>query len=252
MPYFSYTQIHLGPFTLYTWGLFLGLAFFFAGWLILKESKRQGIEQKKIFWLIIFVILGGILGSRLAYIFQFPCYYFSHLSEIFNFSAGGLMFYGGLFGALLFGWLYVKKSKLNFWQIADILAPAIALGIFIGRIGCSLINDHQGALTDLPWGILWPDGVLRHPVAGYLALNGLIIFFGLWFLKNKLKKPGQLFIIFLLWYSASRFLLDFTRVADTSLADPHFLGLFISQWLSLIVFGTGVFLLRGRSFETRS
>jgi phosphatidylglycerol:prolipoprotein diacylglycerol transferase len=245
IPYFSYTQIHLGPITLYAWGLFLGLAFLISFWLALKEAGRKEIDQKKIFWLIIFVFLGGLVGSRLAYLLQFPEYYLSHPGEIFQVWAGGLMFYGGLLGALIVGWFYIRKNRLNFWPIADALAPAIALGIFIGRIGCSLINDHQGAVTNLPWAILWPDGILRHPVAEYLALNGLIMFMVLWLLRTRLKKPGQLFIIFLLWYNISRFLLDFTRATATSLADPHYWGLTISQWVSLfILIGLAIFLIK--------
>jgi phosphatidylglycerol:prolipoprotein diacylglycerol transferase len=274
MPYFSYTQIHLGFITLYTWGLFLGLAFLIGYGLILKETKKQGIAPQKIFWLTIFIFLGGLLGSRLAYILQFPDYYISHPLEVFQFNAGGLMFYGGLLGALIVGWWYLKycyykdqtnsffmlgtlsslrddlpKQKkqfvLSFLRLTDILTPSIALGIFIGRLGCSLINDHQGAVTNLPWAILWPDGALRHPVAGYLALNALIMFLVLRCLRSRLKKPGQLFIIFLFWYSIARFFLDFSRATGTSLADPHYWGLTISQWISLFILGTiSVFLLK--------
>ncbi len=234
MPYFSYTQIQIGSITLYPWGFFLGLAFLIGSWLVFKEAAKKGINQRKVFWLIIFIFLGAILGSRLAYIFQFPKYYFSHLEEIFHIWAGGLMLYGGLFASLIAGWIYIKKNKLNFWLIADVLTPSIALGIFIGRIGCSLINDHQGAVTNLPWGILWPDGIIRHPVAEYLALNALIMFLVLWFLRTKLKKPGSLFIIFLFWHCLARFFLDFTRATDTFLADPHYLGFSASQWISTI------------------
>ncbi len=237
MPYFSYSQIQLGPITLYTWGLFLGLAFLVGYWLFLREAKREGIEPKKIFWLVIFIFLGGLFGSRLAYILQFPHYYLSHPLEIFQAWAGGLVFYGGLLGASIVGWLYVKKNKLNPWQIVDLLTPALALGIFIGRLGCSLINDHQGAITNLPWGILWPDGTLRHPIAEYLALNGLVMFFVFWFLRTRLKKPGQLFITFLAWYSISRFFLDFTRATVTFLADPHYWTFTFSQWTSLLILG---------------
>lgn len=237
MPYFSYWQIHFGSMTLYTWGLFLGLAFLLGLSLALQRAKNQGLEQKKIFWLIIFIFLGGLLGSRLAYLLQFAKYYFVYPLDIFHLWAGGLMFYGGLGGALIIGWIYIKRNKLNFWLIADILTPVIALGIFIGRIGCSLINDHQGALANLPWAILWPDGSFRHPVAEYLALNALIMFLVLWFLRNKPKNPGQLFIVFLVWYSLSRFFLDFTRATATSLADPRYYNLTISQWISLFILG---------------
>jgi len=236
IPYFSYIQIHFGPIALYTWGLLLGLAFLISSWLTLKEAKRKGIDQKKIFWLIISVFAAGLIGAKL-------------------FSPGGLMFYGGLFGGLAVGWIYIKKSKLNFRQIADLITPALVLGIFIGRIGCSLVNDHQGAITNLPWAILWPDGALRHPVAEYLALNALAMFLVLWFLRTRVKKAGQLFIIFLIWYSLARFFLDFTRVANTSLADPRYLGLFVSQWISLfILVGCGIILIcksRGIVFQLR-
>jgi phosphatidylglycerol:prolipoprotein diacylglycerol transferase len=272
MPYFSYTQIQLGPIALYTWGLFLGLAFLIGYLMVLREAKKQAIEEKKIFWLCVFILLGGLLGARLGYLLQFFEYYLFHAGEILQFNVGGLMFYGGFFGALIAGWLYLKycyhKDKTNcffclgrslqgndrvpsikkqfvlsFLRLADILTPAIALGIFIARIGCSLINDHQGAITSLPWAIKWLDGTLRHPVAEYLALNGLIMFLVLWFLRTRLKKPGQLFIVFLLWYSTSRFFLDFTRVIDTPLADPRYWNLFISQWISFFIITTLFFVI---------
>lgn len=244
MPYFSFTQIQIGSFTFYPWGFLLGLAFLIGSWLVLREAAKRGINQKKIFWLIVFVFLGGLVGSRLAYVLQFPDYYLNHFSEVFQIWAGGLMFYGGLLGALISGWLYIKKTKLNFLKIADMIAPALAMGIFIGRIGCSLINDHQGTATNLPWGIVWPDGIIRHPVAEYLALNGLIMFLVFWFLRNRLKQPGRLFIVFILWYSSVRFLLDFTRASGTLLSDPHYLELTISQWFSLLILIIlGVFLM---------
>ncbi|MBU1137308.1 prolipoprotein diacylglyceryl transferase [Patescibacteria group bacterium] len=246
IPYFSYTQIHLGPITLYTWGLFIGLAFL-AGYLwALREGREQGIGEKTIFWLSLVIFAGAIVGSRLAYLLQFPARYFSNPGEIFNLAAGGLAFYGGLGGALIFGWLYVKKNKFNFLKIADLMAPAAALGIFIGRIGCFLINDHQGAPANLPWAIHWSDGILRHPVALYLSLNGLILFLILLFLKRKLKEPGQPALVFLIYYAASRFLLDFTRASGTTLSDPRYLNLTISQWISLVILIVILFYLRKR------
>ncbi len=251
MPYFSYTHIQLGSLTIYSWGFFIGLAFVICYGLFLREARRNEIEQKIIFWLFFYVFIGIILGSRLGYVLQLPDYYLSHFLEIFKFNAGGLTFHGGLIGALIAGWLYFrnqkKQLKISFLQIGDMFAPITALGIFIGRLGCSLINDHQGAITNLPWAIIWPDGILRHPVAEYLALNGLIMFLVLWFLRKKVQKPGIIFVIFLIWHSLSRFLLDFTRVTDTYLADPQYFGLFTSQWISLLIlFGLGAVFLKKR------
>jgi len=125
----------------------------------------------------------------------------------------------------------------------------------IGRIGCFLINDHQGAITNLPWGIKWPDGAIRHPVALYLILFDLALAGFLWwqnrnfipfFNKKETGKSnpnsqnffqsfltsGNQFLIFLFLYSVGRFFLDFTRAA---LADPHYWGLSVSQWLSILI-----------------
>lgn len=214
MPYFSYIQFHIGPVVFQTWGTLLGLAFLVGYWIFLKGAKKEGVREKEIFLLVLWVFCGALLGSRFLYFLQF--------------SAEGFAFHGGLLGGMLAGWLYAGKNKLNFGRMADLAAPALALGIFIGRIGCSLINDHPGALTDLPWAIEWPDGALRHPVAEYLALNALVMFF---VLKYKLKR-GQLFIIFLVWYNVARFFLDFTRAADTELI---YYNLMVSQWMSLLV-----------------
>ncbi len=213
IPYFSYSQISIGPVTIYTWGFCLGFSFLIGYWLALKELTKQGIRERKVFYFCLWIFVGAMLGARIG--------------------TSGLMFYSGFFGALIAGWLYLKKNNLNFLPIADKLSPVIALGIFITRIGCFLINDHQGAVTNLPWAIQWPDATLRHPVALYLSLNALILFFVLQFLKNKLKNPGQLFLVFLTYYSISRFFLDFTRAISTLLSDPHYWGLTISQWISL-------------------
>lgn len=231
MPYFSYTQIQFGPITFQTWGLFLGIAFLVGYLIFLKQAQKHSIEQNKIIWLVAILFLAGVFGSRLAFVLQYNI----DLSRFFYVWNGGLTFYGGFAAALIAGWFYIKKTGLNFWQIADILTPILAIGIFIVRIGCFLIKDHQGAITNLPWAILWPDGILRHPVAGYLALNALIMFFVLSFLKKRLKKTGQLFIVFLVWYSLARFFLGFTRAVDTILADSHYLNLTISQWISLFI-----------------
>jgi len=194
----------------------VGLAFVTGYFLALREAKRKKINQNKIFWLAVLIFLGSILGARLG-------------SLIF-FKINGFMFYGGLFGALIVSWLYIKKNKLDFWKIVDTLAPSAAIGIFIGRIGCFLIKDHPGAATNLPWAIQWPDGILRHPVALYLSINGLILFLVIWLLRNKLQKPGQISVIFLAWYGLARFFLEFTRIGD-----PQYYGLFINQWISLAI-----------------
>ncbi len=233
IPYQVYDKITLGPITLYTWGLMVGIAFIVGLFVALREAKRKGIEADKIINLAILVLIGSFVGARLVYVFQYLNYYLANPLDILKVWQGGVVFYGGLGGALLLGWAYIKKSKLSFWKVADTVAPSAALGIFIGRIGCLLINDHIGAITALPWGIKYISDVLRHPVAGYLSLNGLILFLFLWLIRKKVGKVGLLFLVFLFWYAATRFFLDFTRCSDLPLCDLRWWGMTFSQWGSI-------------------
>jgi len=218
MPYFSFSEIAIGSITVQVWGIFVALGALITYLFVLRQIPQKGIDTKIIHNLFVWVFLGGATGSKLL-------------------GQGGLSLFGGAFGVLIAGFLYLKLSKnLHlFFPIADIAVLIVPISIAIGRIGCSLINDHQGAVTSLPWGIVWPDGIVRHPVAEYLIINALILFFILRYLKPRLQRPGQLFFAFLFLYSFSRFFLDFTRSTGTFLSDPHYFGLSTTQWLSLLM-----------------
>lgn len=199
LPYFVFDHLTIGPLTFYTWGFFVGLAFAVGYFLTLFQAKKKNIPAEKILILAWVVFFGAALGSRVGYLLQFPRDWLADVSLLWKFNQGGLMLWGGILGAILFGWLYIKfspphppplltkeRAGVRFWEVADLVAPAIALGIGIGRIGCFLINDHMGAPTSLPWGILWPDGISRHPVALYESLAGFGLFFIFWILQKKL------------------------------------------------------------------
>jgi phosphatidylglycerol:prolipoprotein diacylglycerol transferase len=241
IPYFVFDQFQIGHLTIYTWGLIVGLGFTTGYFLMLYLAKKQKLPLGKIIGLALVVFASSILGARLFYLLQTPRQFLADVSLLWS-SNGGAIFLGGLLGAVFFGWLYVKWVKLDFWQIADLTILPLCLGIGIGRIGCFLINDHIGSVTNLPWGILWPDGITRHPVALYELLAGFLFFLIFWFLRQKFQKPGQLFLLFLASYSAVRFLLDFTRESQGYLIDIHFWQLSINQWLSIFLFLVAFFL----------
>ena len=238
MPYFSFSQIQIGPVTIYVLGLFMAIGFLVSFLLILKKASKDDkvIITDSFSWLL----LGVIIGSRLGYVVQ-NSELFSNPVDILKIWEGGMTFHGGLIGLLLFGIVFAKLRKLtfsDFLRIADQISLFAPLGVAIGRIGCTLINDHQG--TESVWGIVWPDGIIRHPVAPYLIIANLIIFFILRQLNKKSNYSGYLFTSFLFLYSISRLLLDFTR---STIADPRCWGLSTVQWLSILII-LGIIIIR--------
>ena len=179
IPYFSIESFYIGPFKFYAWGFFVALAFLVGLILAIWQAKKIGISTNKIIWLIIFVYVGALVGGRLFFILQWPRDFLADPLQILSVAEGGMMFYGGLVGGILAGWLYIRKWE-NRWQVLSALSPVIPLALAIGRLGCFLSNDHQGGLTNLPWAIRWPDGTLRHPVALYLILFDLVLAGVLW------------------------------------------------------------------------
>lgn len=251
MPYFVIDQIFIGPIKLYTWGLFVGLGFSAGYLLFYHKARRAGLAPKNIAGLGAAIFFGAISGAKIL---------------AWALAGGGAMFMAGLVGAIIFGYLYVILVKLDIWRVVDLLVLPILLGITIGRIGCVLINDHQGAPTSLPWGILWPDGIMRHPIGTYEALVGLGLFGVFWWAQKKilpersaehsrgaeskadpstrsahLGNTGLIFLLFLLSYSLIRFFLEFTRASSGPLADPRWGVFSVSQWISLLLLTVSIF-----------
>lgn len=238
LPYHVFDKITLGPLTLYTWGIFVGLAFFL-GWLLaLGEAKRNKLNPDLLTTLSLWIVGGAVLGSRLLFILENYRLYQGNFPGIFKIWEGGFSYYGGFLGGIIALFIYIKKAKLNLKKILDILAPSLALGLAIGRIGCFLINDHLGERTNLPWAIKHPDGSLRHPVALYLSLAGLLCFLLLVIIKRYIKTEGLLAGFFLLIDSFLRFFLDFTRSRSHSLpfTDKHYFGFTLAQFISISIF----------------
>ncbi len=247
IPYFSIEFFNIGPFRFYVWGFFVSLAFLVGLILSWKQAKKIGIAPARIFYLILFVYLGAIFGARLLYYLQWPTDFFADFNQIFKVGQGGMMFYGGLLGGMLAGWWYIRKWETR-QQLVNALAPIIPFSMAIGRVGCFLLNDHKGAAANVSWAILWPDGILRQPVALYLILFDLALAGFLWWYSRRHSEDPpaggdeesltshnnkKTFILFFLLYPLGRFFLDFTRNAS---ADPHFWGLAASQWISLVLF----------------
>lgn len=204
-----------GRVNIYSWGVAFSVAFLVALWLATRAARRRGLSEDRIFDLVIIAAVAGLLGARAVYVAIEWSYYASDIVGMLSFWEGGLSFYGGLIGALLAGWIYCRATGFSFWQAADALAAPLALAYAIVRIGCFFNGCCYGHETTLPIGVHFPglEGA-RHPTQLYSSLAGLVIFALLKRAERRQLFTGQLFLEFLTYYSAYRFIIEFWRVGE--------------------------------------
>ncbi len=208
----------LGPLTIHTYGVLIALAFFAGITIASHEAARKGLDKDRIMDLCLYLLAAAVIGSRLLEVVVEHRYYAQHPLEIFMIWKGGLVFYGGFILAVLTGVWFLNHYKMPLWQVADILAPCIALGQAIGRLGCFSAGCCYGKPTDLPWGVTFTDpnslamlGVPLHPTQLYESAGTFLIFVFLWLYRKKTSFEGQLFWLYVMLYSALRFAIEFVR-----------------------------------------
>ena len=225
----------IGWFRLQYYGLMYIVAFAVTYFLVLyrlKHEDRFEITSDQVKDVLTYVILGLIIGARLGYVlFYNLAYYFKHPLEIilpFSFTNGitftgisGMSYHGGLIGATLAGWLYVRNAKLDWWSGVDLFVPAIPLGYTFGRLGNFINGELYGRVTTSAIGMyfpLAPTKELRHPSQLYEAFfEGLFLFAVLWSLR-KLKTPqGAMLAFYLIGYGVIRFCIEYFRQPDAQL-----------------------------------
>jgi phosphatidylglycerol:prolipoprotein diacylglycerol transferase len=187
-----------------------------------------------------------MIGARLGYVLFYNLkMYVDNPLEIPAFWHGGMSFHGGLIGLLTVGILFCWKNKKSFWKIADLMIATAPIGLGLGRIGNFINGELYGRVTQVPWGMIFPKGepLPRHPSQLYeSALEGGVLFLILWFLKDKKLPAGSLLAIFLSFYGAFRFFVEFLREPDPQLGlilGPFTMG----QVLSAFMIAGGIVLL---------
>jgi phosphatidylglycerol:prolipoprotein diacylglycerol transferase len=214
--------IEIGPLTLYTYGLFMAIAFISAIFVAEKRASSLGIEKKVIVDTGLVVLVSSLIGARLLYVAINLDWHIAHPAEIIL-SRSGFVFQGGVILGFIGGALYVKRKGLSILQIADLTAPSIALGTSIGRIGCFANGCCYGKPLEI-FGIS-----THHPTQIYSSAANLAIFFIL--LKIKGKADGSLFFCWLLIYSLFRFFIEFIRADFPAIL----FGLTLPQILCIIL-----------------
>jgi phosphatidylglycerol:prolipoprotein diacylglycerol transferase len=245
----------IGSFPINTYGVFLALAFLSAIFVTVKLAERDGLPRERIYDLCLWLLLSSLVGSKLLMFLTEPEYR-EHPLQLFSldFLRSGGVFYGGLIGALIAGYVLMKRWKLPWWKTADACAPGIALGNALGRQGCFSAGCCWGKPTNLPWGVRFtqaghditdvPIGVPLHPTQLYESFAMLIVFFFLLWLHKRKKFSGQVILAYAFIYATVRFLIEFVR------NDPRgdifglttMTGLSTSQMIGIIV-GIGALIL---------
>lgn len=229
----------LGSLSFYTYGLFLGAGFAAGVAVSSRRAERRGISPDSLFWFFVLLLVGGIVGGRVGHI-ALNTWYYRDFMSIIDTREGGLSIHGVLVGGALTAVVYSRAKKLSFGKITDIVAPGLALGQAIGRIGCFFSGCCYGVKTSGTWGFLtrFAPG-LRHPYQLYESIGDFVLFLVLLYLSGKLEAPGHLFSVYVLGYSGLRFVLEFWRDNEGYLA-----GLSYGQWVSLagVLIGSTVYL----------
>ena len=221
----------IGIFTVYSFGTLLAVGTLFAVWVLFRDTRRNGRNPAPLLDLGTGLLLSGLLGARLLYVFLHLEEYLRDPLEIFRFQHGGLVFYGGLAAALLFAWSFIQRKALPLRQTLDEIAPYALLVQAFGRIGCFLNGCCYGKPTLSWWGILFPGRPVRlHPTQLYESFFLLVLFMVFRALARKRSLPvGGLFALYLFSYGLLRFVVEFFRGDQEVLSG----GLTLPQWMSL-------------------
>ena len=235
IPYFQYNTILVGPVSIQIWGLFVSLGLLSAILLAYHLAKKYLLSGEVILDLAIWAIIGGLVGARIFHIiFYEPVYYIQYPLDILKFWQGGASSLGGFIGAGLFVYFFVKTRKFSFKEILpyiDIAVVSLWIGWGIGRLGCFMIHDHPGKLSDFFLAINFPFGARFDLglIESMLAFALFIIHYSL-FTKLIKIRWGLTAVFSFMGYAIARFLLDFLRATDLPQSDARYFYLTPAQW----------------------
>ncbi len=251
-PQIDPVALHLGPLSIHWYGLMYVLGFFAAWSLTRMQLQERGLWQTRITPqqyenLFSVLILGVILGGRLAYVLFYNLgYYIQHPLHILYVWQGGMSFHGGLIGPLIAGWWYCRRHGLPFLELADRFFIVAPLGLAAGRLGNFINGELWGRVTDVPWAMVFPgagDGLPRHPSQLYeFALEGVALFLLMWWTRHRDWRPGAHVSLFLVGYALARIVCEQFRQPDAQLGflfGPVTMGMLLSS-LMLIAGGVGL------------
>lgn len=236
----------------YSYGVLLAAAYLAGLQLAVVRARKAGLDGAKVMDFGIYLIIAALVGAKLMLVFVDFSYYRDNPKEILSLARAGGVFYGGLIAALVVGLLLVKRYKLPVWKTGDMIAPGIALGHVIGRIGCLLAGCCYGKPTNVPWAITFtnplaglnvgtPLEVPLHPTQIYDAGGELLILIFLLATEKKGKVfAGRTFWLYMVLYAISRYIVEMYRGDDRGMIGYWFST---SQLVAVAILPVSLFML---------
>ncbi len=232
----------LGPLDVHGYGLMIAIGLYLCITLAEKDAPRKGLDKEMVFPLLMFCILGGLVGAKVLFWITILDEIIANPAVLLDLS-GGFVVYGAIIGAVVTAYIFCKVKKLDLLDYLDLIIPFAALAQAIGRIGCFLAGccygiEYSGfGAVHFPAGGLAPTNVTLLPTQLIYSAANFVHFFILLTLSRKITKKGVLFSTYLVIYSIGRYILEFIR-GDLIRGS---VGKFsTSQFISLFIFVFGV------------
>lgn len=207
--------------SIHTYGALVATAFMMGLTWIRYESKRVGLDPQKAMDLFFYIVLSAIIGSRVLYVLVSVPDWWKDPLVFIRFWEGGLVFYGGLIGAVATSVWFCRKHRLPFLKIADIFAPGVALGHVFGRLGCFTAGCCYGKPLDHStfYSIIFPQtdfsiapfGKPLYATQLFEAVGELCIFLLLVLFRKRKKFEGEVFLLYIIVYPILRSILEIFR-----------------------------------------
>jgi phosphatidylglycerol:prolipoprotein diacylglycerol transferase len=246
------------PHELTGYGLMMMVAFLMSGWLVTLELRRRRLSEDYSADMVAAAVIGGVIGAKLWYVALTR-------DPGSLFERGGFVWYGGFLGGtaavILNGW----RLRVPLRWTMQLVAPALAAGYALGRVGCFLVNDDYGRPSTLPWAVKFPQGLPPSTAGNMQALFGITMppgtdpstvlavhptqlyetalmlgaFFVLWAWRTRPRPVGWLFGLYLVFAGVERFLIEIVRAKDDRLVGAFTLA----QLTSVLLVAVGAYIL---------
>jgi len=234
---------YIGSFPVYSYGVMLFLAFMAGVFVTRSEFNRRGLDGSAIYLIASVAAITGVIGARIFYVLGNLDTFSSNWGQLFDFNMRGLVFYGGLALAVPSCLLLAWRMKLPLGAGSDAVGLAMPLSLAIARIGCFLNGCCGGKPSGLPWAVTFPGSATPvHPTQLYEMVLDLAAFAFLLWVRKRLRRDWDLFLLSLASYGLIRFVMEFFRVH----ADPNAAIFFQVVSMALFLACSGAVLLRNR------